>query len=192
MRRPLWPTIRSAYVRPRLVPRRASEVRRRRARVTLLAAAWFAFCVGASDARAGSRICISADTFVFGNVLVGTTREAVATVSSCGDSPLALTGVNVDPLTGSAFQVTTTCATGLTLAPGSACTVAVRFAPLVPGQTSGALWLHNGSATPDQLITFYGRGVDSSAGTASLVFIPSIATFGAQAVSTESARSRSN
>jgi hypothetical protein len=75
----------------------------------------------------------------------------------------------------------------LTLAPHESCTLTVFFEPAEPGQASGALWLHNTTANPDQLVTFYGRGVDAQAGTAALAFSPAVADFGAQAVGSESA-----
>jgi hypothetical protein len=139
-----------------------------------------------TDAAAGGRICTSDDTFMFGNRAVGSSTTANATVTNCGDAPWSFTDVSVHPATGPAFQVSTTCTTGLTLAPGGTCTVSVRFAPTTPGQTSGGLWLRNTTATPDQLITFYGRGVDGQSGSASLAFVPASADFAAQAVGTES------
>ncbi len=81
----------------------------------------------------------------------------------------------------------TNCATGVTLSPGATCSVVVGFAPTVPGQTSGGLWLRNTTGTSDPLLVFYGRGVDAEAGTASLSFAPSALNFGAQAVGTLSA-----
>jgi hypothetical protein len=57
----------------------------------------------------------------------------------------------------------------------------------VAGQTSGAVWLRNTTNTPDQLLTFYGRGVDPQGGTASLSFAPSALSFAAQIVGTQSA-----
>jgi hypothetical protein len=143
--------------------------------------------VGAvTDAAANGRICTSNDTFMFGNRALGTNTTATATVTNCGDAPWSFTDVSVHPATGPAFQVSTTCATGLSLAPGATCSVSVRFAPTTPGQTSGGLWLHNTTTTPDQLITFYGRGVDAQTGSASLVFVPASAVFEAQAVGTQS------
>ena len=139
-----------------------------------------------NDAAAGGRICTSDDTFMFGNRAVGSSTTASATVTNCGDAPWSFTDVSVHPATGPAFHVSTTCTTGLTLAPGATCTVSVGFAPTTPGQTSGGLWLHNTTTTPDQLITFYGRGVDGQNGSASLAFVPASADFGAQAVGSQS------
>src|SRR6202165_3646088 len=139
-----------------------------------------------TEAVAGGRICTSNDTFMFGNRSVGSSATAVATVTNCGDAPWSFSDVSVHPATGPAFQVSTTCTTGLTLAPGATCTVSVVFAPAAPGQTSGGLWLHNTTTTPDQLITFYGRGVDAQNGSASLAFVPASADFAAQAVGTQS------
>ncbi|MEO8537998.1 MAG: choice-of-anchor D domain-containing protein, partial [Betaproteobacteria bacterium] len=79
------------------------------------------------------------------------------------------------------------CTPGVTLVPGDACLIDVFFEPTVPGQASGALWLHNTTSTPDQLLTFYGRAIDAQAGTASLAFAPAIADFGSVAIGTESA-----
>ena len=139
-----------------------------------------------TDAAAAGRICTSADTFMFGNQPVGSSTTEVATVSNCGDAPWSLTDASVHPATGPAFHVSATCATGMTLAPGDSCTVTVRFAPTTPGQTSGGFWLHNTTTTPDQLITFYGRGIDADSGSAALEFIPASANFADQAVGTQS------
>jgi hypothetical protein len=139
-----------------------------------------------TDAAASAQICTTADTFIFGDRAVGTSTTANATVSDCGDAPWSFTDVSVDPATGPEFQVSTTCATGLTLAPGRNCTVSVRFLPTTPGQTSGALWLRNTTTAPDQLITFYGRGIDGQSGTASLTFVPASANFPAQVIGTQS------
>jgi hypothetical protein len=57
----------------------------------------------------------------------------------------------------------------------------------VTGQTSGGVWFNNTSSDPAVLIVFYGRGVDSQAGTASLSFSPSPLIFAPQAVGTQSA-----
>src|SRR5208282_4521953 len=43
---------------------------------------------------------------------------------------------------------------------------------------------YNTTAMPDQLITFYGRGINGENGTASLAFIPASADFGTQMVDT--------
>src|SRR5450432_2701066 len=138
------------------------------------------------DAFAAGEICTSDDTFMFGNRVVGSSTTANATVTNCGNAPFSFTDVSIHPATGPAFQVSATCTTGLTLAPNATCTVSVRFAPTVPGQTSGGLWLHNTTETPDQLITFYGRGVDADSGSASLAFVPASADFGPQEVGSQS------
>jgi hypothetical protein len=142
--------------------------------------------VAATDAVAGGRICTSDDTLMFGNRAVGSSTTATATVTNCGDAPWSFTDVSVHSATGPAFRVDTTCTTGLTLAPDAICTVSVVFAPATPGQTSGGLWLHNTTTTPDQLITFYGRGADAQNGSTSLAFVPASADFAAQAVGTQS------
>lgn len=115
--------------------------------------------------------------------------SATATVSNCGSQPWTFTDISIDPATGPAWHVSTNCATGLMLSPGASCSVTVTFAPTSVGQTSGGVWLRNTTDTPDELLVFYGRGVDARAGTASLFFAPAALVFGAQNVGTQSAGS---
>src|SRR2546423_363121 len=124
----------------------------------------------ATDVAAAPRVCTSADTLVFGNRTVGSSSVLHSTVSNCGDASFAFTGVSVHPATGPDYRIDTTCVTGQTLAPGASCGIDVTFDPRVTGQTSGALWLHNTTSTPDQLVTFYGRGVDAQIGSAVIDF----------------------
>jgi len=129
-------------------------------------------------ALADARMCTSADTLLFGNREVGTSTVQHATITNCGDAPFSFTGVFPHASNGPDWHVATTCATGQTLAAGASCGIDVTFAPTVTGQTSGGLWLHNTTVTPDQLVTFYGRGVSSAAGTSVLDFAPAQAQFG--------------
>ncbi len=141
----------------------------------------------ALPAGAAGRLCIDHDVIRFDNHFVGTATIANVPVTNCGDQPLSFTDVSVHPATGPACHVGTSCATGLVLAPGNTCAVTIQFAPLVTGQTSGGLWLRNSTSdNPDELLTFYGRGIDARAGTASITFIPATAAFGAQLVNAES------
>jgi len=156
--------------------------RRRRGALALGALLLCGTCV----AQAAGRLCTSSDVINFGARTVGSSTAASATVTNCGDAPWSFTDVSVHPATGPAFAVTTSCASGAVLAPGAQCNVGVVFAPTVAGQTSGGLWLHNSTTTPDQIITFYGRGVDARSGTATLTFEPAAVAFPAQAVGTQS------
>src|SRR5262245_3568628 len=122
----------------------------------------------------------------FGDVMVGNISSMTATVRNCGDQPWTFTDVSVDPVTGPAFHVSTSCATGLTLAAGASCKATVNFVPLAVGQTSGGLWLRNTTADSEELLTFYGRGVDAQAGTATLTFVPAAAQFGPELIGTQS------
>jgi len=139
----------------------------------------------AMPAFGASRICMSADTLTFGQRDVGTTTSASVSVSNCGDAAFAFTDVSPHTATNAAYRIDSRCMTGMTLAPRDTCTVDVTFAPQTPGQASGALWLHNTTSTPDQLLTFYGRAVDAQAGTAALEFVPAIASFGPQPIGVE-------
>ncbi|HWD16410.1 MAG TPA: choice-of-anchor D domain-containing protein [Casimicrobiaceae bacterium] len=155
--------------------------RLRFARGLVVVAALFASCL----AHAAGRICTSADTLWFGQQQVGTTASSTVTVRNCGDAAFVFTDVSVHPATNAAFHVDAACRTGMSLAPGATCTIDVAFAPTLPGQASGAVWLHNTTSTPDQLVTFYGRGIDAQAGSASLVFDPPIVDFGAARIGVE-------
>jgi hypothetical protein len=137
-------------------------------------------------ACAAGRICISRDVLLFGEQAVGASVTQSSTVSNCGDAPFSFTDVSVHPATAPAYRVATTCAAGQSLGPGAACSIDVTFAPAAPGQVSGGLWLHNTTATPDQIVTFYGRGEDARSGTATLVFEPGSLAFGPQVVGTTS------
>jgi Abnormal spindle-like microcephaly-assoc'd, ASPM-SPD-2-Hydin len=141
----------------------------------------------ATQAHADGGWCVSRDTMFFGDHAVGSNTTSTFTVTNCGDQAWSFTDVSVNAATGPAFHVNTTCVTGMSLAPGQTCTTTVLFAPLVTGQTSGALWLRNTTSTPTQLVTFYGRGVDAQAATATLTFIPAAAMFPSQDIGKQSA-----
>ena len=140
----------------------------------------------ALPASAAGRICIDNDVVQFGNRFVGTTTIASVAVTNCGDQALTFTDVSVHPATGAAFQVSSKCATGLMLAPGDNCAASVAFSPLVTGQTSGGLWLRATTNVADELFTFYGRGIDAQAGTASIDFLPTSAALGTQLLNARS------
>ncbi|HEY2865316.1 MAG TPA: choice-of-anchor D domain-containing protein [Casimicrobiaceae bacterium] len=142
--------------------------------------------VFATEARADGRLCSTAFTLSFGNRTVGTSASLGATISNCGDQSWTFTDVSSDPATGPEFRVNSSCATGMTMPPGASCVVTIVFAPTIAGQTSGGLWLRNTTADSDELLTFYARGVDAQAGTATLSFVPAFATFGPQVVGMQS------
>jgi hypothetical protein len=158
-----------------------------RFRLLRMALVLLALLGAATQAHADGRWCINTDVIQFGNRVVGTSTNSTVTVTNCGDQPWSFTDVSVHTSTGPAFHVNTSCTTGLTLAPTQACTATIQFAPLVAGQTSGALWLRNTTNTPTQLLTFYGRGVDAQASTATLKFVPAAAVFPAQDIGKQSA-----
>lgn len=150
----------------------------------LVFAVW---CAGASpSAWAAAEICISPNPITFGNRSTGSAATVQSTVSNCGDAAWSFSNVSIDPATGSGFQISTSCHAGATLQPGASCVVDVRFAPLSPGQTSGGVHLDSSAVTPNRLLTFYGRGVDSSSGGATLEFTPAVAVFSSQQVGTQS------
>lgn len=144
----------------------------------------FVLATFAATASGYARMCTSADTLVFGDRAVGSSTLRAAVITSCGDEAFHFTGVSVHPATAAAFRIDTGCASGGTLAPGASCTVNVTFSPTSPGQVSGAVWLHNDTSTPDQLVTFYARGTDAQAGVAAVAFAPATLDFGNVALGT--------
>ena len=128
---------------------------------------------------------MSDDTLTFGQRAVGSSTSASVVVANCGTEAWSFTDVSPHAATNPAYRVDSACVTGMTLAQGATCRVDVHFEPQSPGQASGALWLHNITSTPDQLLTFYGRAIDAQAGTAALEFMPAIADFGTQTVGRE-------
>src|SRR5690349_3134373 len=145
----------------------------------------FAGCGLAATAYGASRICMSADTLSFGQQPVGSSVSSTVVVANCGDAPFTFTDVSRHSATNAAYRTQTSCSTGMALAPGVQCAATVYFEPTLPGQASGALWFHNTTSTPDQLLTFYGRAIDAQAGTAAIAFSPSIADFGSEPVGHE-------
>jgi hypothetical protein len=141
-------------------------------------AALIAALLAPTLAGAYARFCASHDTLQFGNRSVGSSTPTSISVHNCGDEAWRFTDVSVHPATGPAFRVSSTCTGNLVLQPGEACRVDVTFAPFAAGETSGALWLRQTTTTPDQLLTFYGRGVTASAGSAAIRFSPATAGFG--------------
>ena len=138
-------------------------------------------------AAAQARLCASRQTLAFGNRSVGSSTSADVTISNCGKAPWSFTDVSIDPATSAAWRIATGCTAGLTLSPGAACGLTVSFVPRSTGETSGGVWLSSTSDDPQALIAFYGRGIDASAGTASLSFAPAPLAFPPQAVGTSSA-----
>jgi len=141
-----------------------------------------ALCLVASSAQADGRMCLTRDVMLFGDQAVGTSTTQSAVLTNCGDAPFTLTDVSVHASTSPEYHVASTCTTGRSLAAGASCTIDVTFAPTQPGQVSGGLWLYNTTSTGSQLVTFYGRGIDPSAGSAALEITPSPLDFGAQPV----------
>src|SRR5271169_5848401 len=108
---------------------RAQRVGRRSCRLSWHLSLVLLLLCGGGAREAIGQICGSDDTLQFGNQEVGSSTTASVTVSNCGPTPWSFTDVSVDPATGPAFQVHTSCSTGLTLAPGASCSVNVAFAP---------------------------------------------------------------
>jgi hypothetical protein len=133
-----------------------------RCRVLRMAVVLFAFAGAATQAHADGRWCINSDVIQFGNRVVGTSTNSTVTVTNCGDQPgRSPTSAHTTGPASRQHQLHDRIDAGAH--PGG--TATIQFAPLVAGQTSGC-WLRNTTNTPTQLLTFYGRGVDAQASTA--------------------------
>ena len=137
-------------------------------------------------ARAAAHLCVSNAQLSFGDRPVGSSTTAASSLANCGDSPLVLSELSSDPASSPEFTFGGSCATGMVLAPSASCAVSVTFSPTVAGQVSGGIVENGGSG---DLLVYYGRGVDSRTGTASLVFNPAAVVFPPQRVGTASAPS---
>ncbi|MGZ8259156.1 MAG: choice-of-anchor D domain-containing protein [Caldimonas sp.] len=97
---------------------------------------------GSGAAAAAPIATASPGTLAFAPTLVGARSAAqTVTLANAGNAPLVL-----GPVAASAgFAVAGgTCSTGVSLAPGASCTVAIAFAPTVAGAASGTLvFTHN-------------------------------------------------
>src|SRR5579862_466835 len=144
-----------------------------------------ACALAAPSVLAAPRVCMSADTFSFGQQQVGSSTSQSMVVADCGDASFGFTDVGPDAANKPGFRIVTSCTTGMTLEPGAQCGATVYFEPKAPGQVSGGLWFHNTTSTPDLLLTFYGRGIDAQAGTATPEFAPALADFGSQQIGVE-------
>jgi len=105
--------------------------------------------VSAPPAAAGVlSVDLPGPTLAFGELAIGESSTREFRLLSHGSAPATL---GVTTLTGpgrAAFQLQGDCSTGLVLAPGSGCTMRVRFAPIEPGTASATLQWRSDATNP--------------------------------------------
>jgi hypothetical protein len=125
---------------------------------------------------------VNPPTTDLGIVAAGTTALAIITVSSEGNLPLVITGDSLAS-TSTFFSIRSDGCAGVTLAPGSTCSIVVAFSPLDPGRFSATLTVADNNEGPNpQSATITGAG---STGRAS--FSPANVDFGRVKVGRNSA-----
>lgn len=127
-------------------------------------------------------IAVSPGALTFGSILVGSAAPAqTVTISSTGSAPLSLSGLSVSGANPGDFPTSGTCAAGVSLAPGTSCTVSVGFAPTATGARSASLAVTGNAGTSQ--VAFSGNGLTGAALTAN----PATVSFGSVSVGSASA-----
>ena len=102
--------------------------------------------------------------FDFGRQDVGSIGAAQQTnFSNSGSGPLTITSVGMSGINPGDFRIASDACTGATLNPGTACTIAVQFAPTAVGDRSGRLTLGDDASGSPHMVPLKGTGVDPAA-----------------------------
>jgi len=125
-------------------------------------------------------VTLSPSSTIFANQTVGTTSPAsVITLSNPGNATLTITSINVTGPNSGDFTQTNTC--GISLAPGTSCTIGVLFSPLAPGTRQAAISVVDNAAGSPQTAALSGVGTAPS-----VTFSTSTISFGTISVGTTS------
>lgn len=126
-------------------------------------------------------VTLSPSPFNFGNVVVGTAKTQVFTLTNTGLGPLQL---SVIATSGSAAFAPAggTCTPGTPVAAGASCTINVAFYANVLGPFSGSLTVIDNAANSPQTVALSGTGA-----TPTLTVTPTTLDFGSVALNTTSA-----
>jgi len=105
-------------------------------------------------------------SLAFGKIVLGTTSTAkVVKLTNTGGGTLNISNVSIN----GDFTITSkTC--GMTVAPGTACTVSVTFTPILIGVRHGTLTFTDNAPTSHQTVTLTGTGTQISLSPVSLNF----------------------
>lgn len=126
-------------------------------------------CGGGSDsptaptppAPTTTRIIGVSGNLAFGDVDVGTSRDATITITNSGNAPLTVSSLTAGSLT----SLFTSTFTSGTIAAGSSQSATLRFTPTSLGNVSGTLLVIGDQTSGSNAIAFSGNGVSSVTGT---------------------------
>jgi hypothetical protein len=132
---------------------------------------------------AAPAITLSATSFNFGNVVVGTSSATqTLTIKNSGTASLSFTS---DFVISSGFSGSGNCSTSTPLAPGASCYLNIVYKPTVVGASSGSVTIATNASGSPAVVSLSGTGVSSS-GPAVKLSATSL-NFGTVAVGTTSA-----
>jgi hypothetical protein len=109
-----------------------------------------------------SRVVSVTGNLAFGEVLLGSFRDATMTIANSGNAPLAVSGLSVTG--GLASHITASWTSG-TIAAGGSQAVNVRFAPTAAGSFSGTMVVNTDSTSGANSVAISGTAFPSFAGT---------------------------
>ena len=127
---------------------------------------------GASATGPTTTVSLSTSTLSFPSTIVGTTSNVqYITVSNTGNAPFVLTDIS---LTGTDFASAGlgTCGISIPVAPGSSCTVSVKFTPVGTGTRTASITLSDNALNSPQIVTLSGTGASATGPTAVLPALP--------------------
>ncbi|MFL6307459.1 MAG: beta strand repeat-containing protein [Candidatus Sulfotelmatobacter sp.] len=134
---------------------------------------------------------LSATALQFGNVPIGGDAQQSLTMTSSGTAPLTISSLNAQ---GGAFSAQSP-ALPVTLQPGQALTLPVKFGPKASGGETGQLVIaSNAAATPSVTVNLIGNGAapappPPAAGTPALTLSSTAVNFGSVAVGSQGSNS---
>ena len=134
---------------------------------------------------------LSATALQFGSVPIGTDAQQSLTLTSSGTAPLQVSALSAQ---GTAFSAQTP-SLPVTLQPGQALTVPVKFGPKASGQETGRLVIaSNAAQAPSVTVNLVGNGEPSSpppptSGTPALTLSSTAVNFGSVAVGSQGSNS---
>src|SRR2546422_2124797 len=131
-----------------------------------------------------STVNLSPSSLTFANQAVGTTSATqFSTLTNSGTTTITISG---ETISGDfAFAGLGTC--GTSLAPGTSCTISVKFTPTTTGTRTGTVTVTDSATGSPQMIALSGSGVSSGTPAPVVSLSPSSLSFGNQVVGTTSA-----
>lgn len=131
---------------------------------SVLAAALLTGAAFAAPAAAtGPAVTLTPPSLTFTDQAIGTTSASQSvTVANSGDASLFINGVAMGGANPADFGNANDGCSGLTLAPGTSCSVSVVFSPTASGTRSGSLVITDNAANSPQAVSLTGTGTGTN------------------------------